>query len=571
MTVDVVKNGVSIFQPLPGSLVATLDSEPIAVEGGPRQSLYHPSLGVFGFQADGVARCYLRFAEGGRDAVEAIWSTGIGKTHLAMGLACLMIEDDVIDTVIVVAEQNKVADWAKDDIPKHTDLTVGIYMGAKRKKLLEEPPQVLVTTYETYRNDVATFRPRSLAVTGGGPLLDWMKTRRTLLVYDEVTKLRGRSSKLHISHDYALNRVLRREKIFVVTLGLTATSIERSPEDLFNVARVLAPDLAGTVESFNTHHIKSWDVFGNPYTFKNIWNPGSGDTPWDGTTVPLVDRLAPLIIRKRKSDPDVRDQFPAMIEEPPEFIALSPKHAAFYEAVEESYGDADPYEQRVAFGLLRQIAGHPLSLLRTQGKDARQVFDIVGEPGLRAMGCAKEDRLVERILRLAGDQIVVFTFYGQSILPLLADRMHREGITFVTNHGGLSAAARFEAQRRFKAGDVQVFLSSDAGARGLNLGVGAYLDHYELPLMFSTYRQRSDRIHRIDSSHDSVTVGTLVAEGTVEENIGNLLMRRNEWSDAVDHRYSDDDIFEEEDPGDTFISAETRATLLRRARSRSKG
>lgn len=492
------------------------------------------------------------------------------NTHLAMAVACLLIEDNIIDHMLVVAEQNKVKDWANDDVPKHTDLTAGIYLGPRRAKTLADPPQVIVTTYETFRNDVAKFRAKSNAIIGSGPLLEWMRSKRVLLVYDEITKLRGRTSKLHIAHDYALNRTLRRHGSWVRTLGLTATSVERSPEDIFNVARILAPDLAGTVEGFQQDYIAAWDIFGNPCQFKNIFRPGNEKMPWDGYTTPLIEKLAPLVLRKRKSDADVRDQFPAMIEEPPTFVELGARHQDFYDAVEEEFADADPYEQRVVFGLLRQIAGHPRSLLRSQGKYARALVEMVGEDGLNAMGSAKEDHLIERIHRLGSQQGVAFTFYGQSILPLLQERMQHEGISLVVNHGGLSPDQRYQAQQRFKAGDAQIFLSSDAGARGLNLGVGSWLCHYELPLLFSVFRQRSDRIHRIDSIHDSVNVESVIAARTIEDSVAEVLLKRNQWSDAIDHAIHDEDYIEDADPTEGHLSAEARAALLRRARDRVK-
>ena len=104
---------------------------------------------VYGFQARGVALGYLR-----RENL-VIWSTGLGKTHFAMAQAALLAEDGLIDHVLVVCESNKIKEWVGDFRVYTNFQRVERYMGAARQQLLADLPQVLVTTYETSRNDGA--------------------------------------------------------------------------------------------------------------------------------------------------------------------------------------------------------------------------------------------------------------------------------------------------------------------------------------------------------------------------------------------------------------------------------
>jgi len=67
--------------------------------------------------------------------------------------------------------------------------------------------------------------------------------------------------------------------------------------------------------------------------------------------------------------------------------------------------------------------------------------------------------------------------------------------------------------------------------------------------------QRADRIHRIDSTKESVWMDSLVARDTIEEGLYNLNLRRNDWSDKL---LGDDEAAEME-----FISAADRRDLLR--------
>lgn len=529
-------------------------------------ALYRSPIGLFPFQAEGAARAFWQHTQSQEPAVFVLYETGLGKTHIAMAEAALMFEDNLVDQVIVVAESNKIKDWAEEDFPAFTRLSVGLYAGSikKRASILAIPPQVLVMTYETGRNDICTFNTKSLAVTGSGPLTKALRGKRVLIVFDEFTKLRSRSSKLYVSWDYLINRVLRREQTgCVMVAGMTAGSVESSPEDHYNAGRLLAPWRAPNVADFYSTYVQSWDQYGNPRSWHNLSAVGC-----QAGVVPLSQMFGSITMRKRKSDLDVIAQFPSKVENSPRFIPLGDRHAAFYAAVEESFADADDRTQQQGFGLLRQVAGHPLSLLRSEGKMAKEIVAQVGEQGLRAMGAAKVEEMVAWAQRMGQQQLVIFTFYGQSILPLLDEALHQAGLSTVVNHGAMSADQRQVSQHRYKAGDAQVFLSSDAGARGLNLGVGSALLHYDLPLMYSIFDQRSNRIHRINSTHASVTIDSLVAggvnsAGTVENAIAGLLVSRNEWSDKI----IDDDLYVEGiDPGENVLTSLQRRAMLLGAR-----
>lgn len=526
-------------------------------------ALYHSPDGLYPFQAEAIARAYAS----PNGAALPILDKGTGKTHVGMALACLLVEDDLVDQVLVVAEVGKVKDFAEDDYPTYTDLRVTEYAGppARRAKLLTGDPQVLVMSYEVGRNDICTFRPRSRAVAAPGPLTEYLTGRRVLVVFDEVTRLRSRGTKLYKSWDYLVNRVLRRRTGFPVgvphvrTLGLTASSIRRSPEDHANLCRILAPDLAPSVAEFDRDHVAAYDQFGAPTAFKNL-APGHDN---DAGVVPLATRLAPIVTRKRKSDPDVRAQFPAKVENRPTRVELSAQHREFIGAVLDLFpADADEMELRQQFNLVRQIVAHPAALLRGQGRYARQVVEVVGEDGLLAIGSAKVDHLLSWAASLGDAQGVVFTFFGPSVIPLLAPALERAGVSVATNHSGLSSERRQAEKAAFLAGDRQVFVSSDAGARGLNLGCGSALLHYEPALTFDDHDQRSDRIHRLGSRHDSVTVDLLLATGTPDEGAYHLITKRQRWAEQV----LDADLPEDQDPAVGVISAATRRQWLAEAR-----
>lgn len=524
-------------------------------------ALFHSPLGLFEFQAEDVAACYVAFESKQTHSALMLWQTGTGKTIFAMALSALMVEDNLIDQVLVLAEANKVGDWALEDYPRFTRMSVLPYKGAisRRRRILLDPPQVLVSTYETARNDIATFPKRAKHPTGEGPLLTALRGKRTLVIFDEFSKLANRSSALYRSVEYLLRALRNDRHSTVYAVGMTATSVERNAETHFNAGRLLAPELSPGIGQFADRYIRAYNQFGDPTVFRNL-------SPLDceAGVMPLSEVYAPITYRRRKSDPDIMAQFPAKMENPFRFVPLGEAHQEFYNAIEDIVREMPEDTQRAQFALLRQVCGHPASLLTSQGEMAKEIVANVGANGLRSMGSAKADEMVAWAKLNQDQQMVIFTFFGQSILPLLRSRLVEEGFSVVVNHGQMSSAARQQAQDTFKSGRSQIFLTSDAGARGLNLACGSALLHYELPSKYSIYLQRSDRIHRIDSVHPSVTVDAFVAGGqnhnsTVENALAGLMARRNLQTDQV----MGDDL--DEHNGDV-LSGVDRARMLTIAR-----
>jgi SNF2 family DNA or RNA helicase len=510
--------------------------------------LYHSRLGLFDFQVDGVATCYLR------EVNLAIWDTGLGKTHLAMATAAMLFEDGLIDLVLVVCEQNKVAEWFVD-FQKFTSLKTLKYMGSlkQRAKFRKEiaKHQVLVSTYETTKNDVVSKvkvwvqkSRRYVERLIPQELTEILTGKRVLIVHDEVTKFGDRKSDNHKAHEKMIS-TLREEGVRPRLLGLTGTPIERGPDNLYNIGRIYTPDTIGTVSAFEDTCVADRNIFGQPTKWHNLEY--------------LSDRIKPIMLRKRKTDPDVVHLFPKQVEEFAH-IDLDPRHQEFYEVVQSTFEGGDPWVERALYVVFRQIAGHPLSLLYSDSEVARTIVETVGRAGLEALGAAKLERLVSYLtasVRDAGAQAVVFTFFGQSILPIIEARLRDEGFSVVVNHGKLPQAKRDHNKAIFRAGGAEVFLTSDAGARGINLPEGSYVVQYELPCTHANYVQRMNRIHRIDSQHPTNTCMSFIAVNTVEEGLGHLVVKRNAWSDV---------LLDDDDTGENFFSAEQRKSLIKISR-----
>jgi SNF2 family DNA or RNA helicase len=510
-------------------------------------NFYSPS-GLFGFQADHVAEGYLRTNPGADQGLVIVWDTGLGKTIYGMALAALLFEDGQIDQVIVVAEKNKIIDW-REDFEQFTSLAAHVYHGQGRQKRLEKAgiPHVLISTYDTLRTDLLTYKEvpnRKSKKAFDGPLMDTLglRGRRTLWIFDEITAVKGRGSQRHKAFDYVLKET--RKTAWQRVMGLTATPIERDIEDSYNIGRLVAPARSLIVADFERTYTEGRDNY-QRYVYRN------------GASKMFAERFRPICLIKHKTDPDVIEQFPKQVEKAL-WLPLETEHRQFYQAVQEMLFGGEGVPQRLedlAITILRMTAGHPASHLYAHNDLSKMIVDTVGRDRLLETSSTKSLELVQRfkpLIKGQGEQAIVFSFFGRSVLRCVGDDLRGAGFTVAEYHGGQNLSQNERSKKDFVSGDVQILLASDAASQGLNLQNAGYVFEYESARTYARRTQRINRVHRISSERSSVSCYTCIAEGTVEEPIARKMLQRNK----------DHDHLVGGDVENGYVSADERRLLL---------
>lgn len=526
------------------------------------KALYHSPVGLYGFQEESIARLYLDTLDGGSRLV--VWDTGTGKSHFAMRMATLHAEDArdermPHDLSVIVCEKGKVGEWV-DDFEAFTDLVVRKHHGPNRHQHLEQRglPQVLVTTYETLKADLVIQEKakgkRSVRLVPG-PFFERIKGLSVDWYFDESgAKLGNRSAVTWQTYNRVMTWMRKanpRHRAF----ALTATPLERDMETVYNQCLILEPSKMPLVKEF-----EEWFVASRHPVFKTPRYRRDQQHLFAALVEPIMDR-------RRKTDPDIVAQFPKKTERSA-IVEMARDQMDLYlrlEGLQESLGDPDNPIEPVPglWTLLRLAAGHPAAIpvAARQGSSvlAKALVEEWGEEYFNSVSSAKEAELLtrlEHVVKEEGQKAVVFTFFGQTILPVLAQtltsRKHRFKV--YANHGGLTEAEQADVRRRFKEDpDPCIFLTSDAGARGINLPEATHVYEFESALSYANRTQRLDRIHRITSTSPTVTCTTLVADRTVEVAIIRKMSERNTSSDILlgDH-----------DAGEGFMSAAERAAAL---------
>ena len=92
--------------------------------------------------------------------------------------------------------------------------------------------------------------------------------------------------------------------------------------------------------------------------------------------------------------------------------------------------------------------------------------------------------------------------------------------------GGWRRIGRDEAKRRFREGEADVLLCTDAAAEGLNFQFCGALVNYDMPWNPMRVEQRIGRIDRLGQAHPVIRIVNLHYEGTVESDVYRALRSR---------------------------------------------
>jgi hypothetical protein len=411
---------------------------------------------------------------------------GLGKTVQLIALHVLRHERAPSEgPTLVVCPTSLLGNWEREINRFAPGVPVRRFHGGDRHLEGVANDEMVLATYGMVRRD----RPALAAVPWG------------LVAADEAQ---------HVKNPLSRGARELRAIPSAARVALTGTPVENRLTDLYAVLDWTTPGLLGPLDRFR----RTVAVPVERYR--------------DGETTERFARVVrPFLLRRRKSDPGIAPELPAKIETD-RVVPLSAEQAALYESVvkEALAGIAEKagIERR---GLvlkllteLKQICNHPAQYLHQEGP-------LDGRSGkLTAL-----DELTDVIVD-EGDSVLVFSQYV-TMCRLLEAHLNARGVETVFLHGGVPARRREEMVTRFQGGGVPVFLLSlKAGGTGLNLTRATHVIHYDRWWNPAVEDQATDRAHRIGQDR-AVQVHKLMAEGTLEDRIAELMDRKRSLAESV--------------------------------------
>ena len=141
-------------------------------------------------------------------------------------------------------------------------------------------------------------------------------------------------------------------------------------------------------------------------------------------------------------------------------------------------------------------------------------------------------------------QLLIFTEFRDT-LNYLVERLEGWGFNTGQIHGSMRPGSRDEpgtrlhAEQRFRDGDIQILVATEAAGEGINLQCCHILFNYDIPWNPNRLEQRMGRIHRYGQRYDCL-IFNFVATNTIEGKVlMRLLAKLQEIRDALD----DDAVF----------------------------
>lgn len=413
---------------------------------------------------------------------------GLGKTITLISLHLRRLERGAHGPTLVVCPTSLLGNWEREVQRFAPGIPVRRFHGPGRTLDDLTPNAFVLTTYGTLRRDAA--RLADTAVPWG------------LLVADEAQ---------HVKNPYSDTARALRTVPAAGRIALTGTPVENNLSELWALLDWTTPGLLGTLTAFRDRYARAVEADGDQESAHR-----------------LARLVRPFLLRRRKSDPGIAPELPPKTETD-QPVSLTKEQASLYEAlVRESLaaiGEADGMARR---GLvmklltgLKQVCNHPAQYLKEKNTK------LAGRSGKLEL----LDELLDAIVAEDGS-VLVFTQYVE-MGRLLQQHLAERGIAAQFLHGATPVKQREEMVDRFQRGERQVFLLSlKAAGTGLNLTRAGHVVHFDRWWNPAVEDQATDRAYRI-GQRQPVQVHRLIAEGTVEDRIAQMLKQKKGLADAV--------------------------------------
>ena len=441
-------------------------------------SLLRTSL--YPYQREGV-----RFAAKAGRAILAD-EMGLGKTVQAIATAELLMREGFITNVLVLCPATLKYQW-KREIERFTERTATVVDGTpeRRMELAETDAEFKIQSYNSFTEDARQ-----------GHLLQC-----DMLILDEVQRLKNWNTQM----SKAVRQITSR-----YALILSGTPFENRLEELYSI-----------VELVDQFILAPFYIFRDRYII----------TDADGRTVgyqfldEVRQRLSSIMLRRRKADVEL--QLPPRIDKNL-FVPMTSEQMAAHQELrlnaarivskwhrQHFLSEIDRRTLLLTLQQMRMVCDSLFLLDEHSRFDTKveETMNILNECGVTVDGESGEGSTLK---------VVIFSQW-ERMTRLVAQELDQSGVEYVYIHGNVPARQRQERVNAFQ-GDpsVRVFLSTDAGAAGLNLQAANIVINLDLPWNPAILEQRIGRIHRIGQQR-GVEVINLIASGTIEDDMRSRL------------------------------------------------
>jgi len=419
------------------------------------------------YQVEGV-----KFAFAGGRTINAD-EMGLGKTVQAIATAELLKREGLVSSVLIICPTSLKYQWLSE-IRRFTDSSAIVVEGNIIKRV-----EQLADSQYFYK--ICSFHAISNNIKAGrNPVTD-------MIIYDELQRLKN--------WDTQMGRQLRKLSSQYV-LALSGTPLENKLNDLYSVSQFVDQFVLGPLYKF-TADTTNLDDLGRVVGYHNLHK--------------VAETMSGTLIRRKKAD--VKIQMPSRTDK-----------NLFVPMTKEQQGIHDEYKCQVAsliakwqrFRFLSETDRKRLLLFLSMMRMVCDSTFILDQKSRHDTKIDEIKEIIDSMIESDGGKVVIFSQW-ERMLRILANELEAEEIDFCFLHGGVPSVKRKDLIDRFRENpDCRVFLSTDAGATGLNLQSASTVINIDLPWNPAVLEQRIARVYRLGQKNP-VQVINMVARNTIEE------------------------------------------------------
>ncbi len=413
---------------------------------------------------------------------------GLGKTIQAIAATEILARHFGVAKVLVICPTSLKYQW-QSEIKRFSGRDSFVIAGgrAQRQKDYVRDDFCKITNYEKLQPDLDL-------ISAWAP---------DLVIVDEAQRVKNWNT-------IAARALKRIDSPYAVVL--TGTPLENKLEELISIVQFVDQHRLGpTWKLLHEHQVK--DEHGRVTGYTGLEKIGQ--------------TLAPIMIRRRKSE--VLMQLPERTDQNL-LVPMTELQMTYHQE------NAD---------VVAQIVNRWRKMKFLSDKDQRRLtcalqnmrmscnstylLDQESDHGIKADELAA---LFDGLFEQPDAKAVVFSQWTRTH-DIVIRRLEARGIGYVSFHGGVPSEKRPALVERFRDDpDCRVFLSTDAGATGLNLQHASTLVNMDLPWNPALLEQRIARIHRMGQKRP-VQIVNFVAKGTIEEGMLSVLAFKRSLSAGI--------------------------------------
>jgi superfamily II DNA or RNA helicase len=413
---------------------------------------------------------------------------GLGKTIQAIAAAEIMARYFGVTKVLVVCPTSLKYQW-QNEIRRFSERDAFVVSGGriKRQKDYAREDFCKITNFEKLQPDldlIAAWSP-------------------DLVIVDEAQRVKNWNT-------IAARALKRIDSPYAVVL--TGTPLENKLEELVSVVQYVDQHRMGpTWKLLHEHQVR--DESGRVTGYTGLEKIG--------------DSLAPIMIRRRKTE--VMLQLPERTDQNL-LVPMTEAQLTYHQDNANTVQQIVNRWRRTKFLSDRDQRALTCALQNMRMScNSTYLLDQESDHGVKADELMA---LVEGLAGQTGGKMVVFSQWVRTH-DIVIRRLEARNIGYVSFHGGIPSEKRPALIERFRTDPAcQVFLSTDAGATGLNLQHASTLVNMDLPWNPALLEQRIARVHRMGQKQP-VQIINFVAKGTIEEGMLSLLAFKRSLSAGI--------------------------------------